>query len=104
MRPAGWNGRLGAACTGPTVVKLCRESIYSDGDSILGILLRGSKLICFTLEDEHRDVKVPGENHTPTRIHRVGPRDTGGLTCKHKARTPDVHREMLWLRDVSGLR
>jgi len=71
-------------------------------DSTLGKLYDDDGLVCFTLEDERRAVKVPGETCIPVGTYRVTLRDEGGLTVRYRNRFPDMHKGMLWLRDVPG--
>jgi hypothetical protein len=85
-------------------LKLTLERIATDGASTIGILFLDGVFQCFTLEDEHRDVKVRGETRIPAGTYRVGLRNEGGLTQKYASRFPDIHRGMLWLRDVPGFR
>jgi len=70
-------------------------------DSTLGRISLGS-LSFFSLEDERRDVKVPGYTCIPVGSYEIKLRKAGGLHKKYKARFPDLHKGMLWLQDVPG--
>lgn len=59
-------------------------------------------LICYTIEDERREVKIKGETCIPTGTYRIKLRTEGGLHAKYKARFPELHQGMLWLQDVPG--
>jgi len=85
-------------------VKLTLERIATDGASTIGILFLDGVFQCFALEDQYRAVKVAGETRIPAGTYRIGLRNEGGLTGKYASRFPDIHRGMLWLRDVPGFR
>jgi hypothetical protein len=74
---------------------------YSDnGKSTLGILFIDGKFACYTLEDTFRKEKVFGETRIPTGEFRVELRNTGGMNEKYSSRYGDLHRGMLWIKDV----
>jgi hypothetical protein len=79
---------------------------YSSGkESTLGILLirdgkGGRRFLCYTLEDEARNVKVYGETRIPAGRYRVALRTEGGKHEKYKAKFPSMHKGMLWIMDV----
>jgi hypothetical protein len=79
---------------------------YSSGPvSTLGLLMAGSDddlgFRCFTLEDEHRDVKVPEHTRIPAGRYEIKLRTVGGKHS-HYSEKFDWHRGMLWLQDVPG--
>ncbi len=75
----------------------------SQADSTLGILsvAGGSPrgFLCFTLEDEHREEKVPGETRIPAGTYRILLRNAGGMHAKYSERY-EFHQGMLHLQDV----
>ena len=71
-------------------------------DSTLGELLVDGIHECFTLEDERRRVKVPGETCVPAGRYEIRLRRQGGLHQKYQIRFPALHRGMLWLQEVPG--
>jgi len=82
---------------------------YSSGEeTTLGLLSdvskRIRKFLCFTLEDEYRAVKVAGETRIPAGEYKVTLRTTGGKTKKYARKYPDMHKGMLWIRDVPGFK
>ena len=83
-------------------MKIRLERIASDSESTIGIFFIDGVFQCFTLEDEYRATKVPGETRIPAGAYRVSLRVNGGLTKKYAARYPDIHRGMLWLQGVPG--
>lgn len=77
---------------------------YSSGsDSTLGLLFnisQGRSFLCFTLEDEYRTRKQYGETRIPKGRYRVELRREGGYHSRYQRRFPEMHRGMLWIRDV----
>jgi hypothetical protein len=71
-------------------------------DSTLGELRLDGLHGGFTLEDERRRTKVPGETCIPTGRYEIRLRTVGELHRRYKARFPDLHRGMLWLQEVPG--
>lgn len=78
--------------------------MYSQDDFTLGALYleskEGREFLCFTLEDEHRDEKVMGETRIPAGTYRITLRTVGGHHNRYKDKFPDMHKGMLWVRDV----
>lgn len=80
---------------------------YSFGsDSTLGLLFDisggGREFLCYTLEDEARDVKVPGETCIPPGTYEITLRVVGGFHGRYGAAFPGIHEGMLWLRGVEN--
>jgi hypothetical protein len=78
----------------------------SQSDSTLGLLFEedGDKrnFLSYTLEDEHRDEKVMHETRIPNGTYEITLRTTGGFHARYAERFPDIHKGMLWVRDVPG--
>jgi hypothetical protein len=76
----------------------------SQKDSTLGLLFDitdgDRKFMCYTLEDEHRDVKVMHETRIPAGTYDITFRTVGGFHSKYSKRFPDTHKGMLWVRNV----
>lgn len=83
-------------------MKITVERLFADGRSTVGVLLVDGRAACFTLEDEHRDAKLPGETRIPAGLYRVGVRRHGGFHQRYAVRFPDFHRGMLEVLDVPG--
>lgn len=78
----------------------------SQEESTLGYVMAGSEEMgkafrCYTLEDEHRDVKVPGETRIPAGRYEIKLRTEGGMHQRY-ATKHTWHRGMLWLQNVPG--
>ena len=78
----------------------------SQKDSTNGLLfdVTGGKrrFLCYTLEDEHREDKVAGETRIPSGTYRVTLRTTGGFHGRYLKKYGEMHKGMLWVRDVPG--
>lgn len=75
----------------------------SEKDSTLGALFdvtNGRKFLCYTLEDEYREEKVMHETRIPAGTYKVTLRTVGGFHQRYSKRFPNIHRGMLWVRDV----
>lgn len=79
---------------------------YSADDFTIGALFQTSgeerKFLCFTLEDEHRDEKVMAETRIPMGRYRITLRKVGGFHKRYTDKFPNMHKGMLWVRDVPG--
>ena len=80
---------------------------YSDnGDDTLGLLYINGEFFCYTLEDEHRDVKKAGETRIPCGFYSVGwmEHDTP-LTKYYRSRYHwfDKHIEVKGVKDFTGV-
>jgi len=73
----------------------------SQSDCTTGKLFIDGERYCYTLEDEFRAVKVPGETRIPAGIYEIKLRAAGGMHPKYAARFP-FHRGMLWIQEVPG--
>jgi len=86
-------------------MKLQLLRINSQADYTSGVLFQvcdddSKEFLCYTLEDEYRAEKVKHETRIPEGTYRITLRDYGGLHEKYKTRFKDIHKGMLWLRDV----
>jgi hypothetical protein len=78
----------------------------SQSDSTSGLLFditNGKReFLCYTLEDEHRDEKVMGETRVPAGTYAITLRKTGGFNSRYSKKYGDMHKGMLWVRNVPG--
>ena len=77
----------------------------SSDDFTLGMLLdetNGKHFLCYTLEDEHRETKVMHETRIPAGTYKITLRTVGGFHTRYSAKYGDMHKGMLWVRDVPG--
>lgn len=90
------------------------ERISTSNEDTLGILFRSLttniwdflfhrkgklEFKAFTLEDERRDVKVPGETRIPAGEYEIKLRTEGGMHNRYTEKF-NWHQGMLWLQDV----
>jgi hypothetical protein len=79
--------------------------ISSQEDSTNGILFdvtEGRKFLCYTLEDEYRETKVMSETRIPAGTYKITLRTVGGFHGRYEAKYGEMHKGMLWVRDVPG--
>ena len=75
----------------------------SQKDSTNGILFdvtEGRKFLSYTLEDEYRKEKVAGETRIPAGTYKITLRTTGGFHGRYEKKYGQMHKGMLWVRDV----
>lgn len=70
--------------------------------STLGRFKIDGEATCFTIEDERRAVKIPGETCIPEGDYVITLRTEGGFHQRYEKTFPDMHEGMLWIRDVPG--
>ena len=77
--------------------------ISSQTDSTSGLLFEqtdmGKKFLCYTLEDERRALKVPGETRVPAGIYDIELRKVGGFHERYTKKYA-FHKGMLQVKDV----
>lgn len=87
------------------MLELLNRRISSGEESTLGTLfdISGPKpsFLCYLLEDQFNEPKIPGETRIPPGRYQIKFRDEGGMIVRYKARFP-WHKGMLWLQDVPG--
>ncbi len=75
---------------------------HSASEATLGLVSReNGTFVCFSLEDQNQDKKVPGETRIPVGSYQIQLRTEGGMAPKYLARFP-WHKGMLHLRNVTG--
>lgn len=78
----------------------------SQADCTNGLLFEDSDIgllfMAYTLEDEHRVLKVKGETRIPAGIYNIKFRDEGGFNERYKKRFPGLHKGMLEICEVPG--
>ena len=91
-------------------MKLQLLRINSGVDATSGVLFQvhpeGDKtFLCYTLEDEHRDVKVMGETRIPAGTYDIKFRTVGGFHTRYLNRYgAGFHKGMLELQDVPNFK
>lgn len=79
-------------------LKLLRYS--TSKESTLGLFYIDNEFECYTLEDTYRKKKIVKETRIGSGIYTIELRKEGGLNSKYKKKFPDIHKGMLWLRNV----
>ena len=78
----------------------------SQEDSTSGILFETTNgkrtFMCYTIEDEQRDVKVWGETRIPAGTYKLKLRTEGGFHSRYTGKYGDWHKGMIWVQDVPG--
>ena len=76
----------------------------SQEDSTNGLLFDVTegkrRFLCYTLEDEYREEKVMAETRIPAGTYRITLRTTGGFHGRYLKKYGEMHKGMLWVRDV----
>jgi len=78
------------------------KRLNDDGVSTIGNLYINSKLACFTLEDSHHDIKILGKTRIPAGFYSIELRKEGGMHQRYLKKFPDMHRGMIWIKNVPG--
>ena len=80
----------------------------SQDDSTSGLLFEdtgsGLNFLCYTLEDEARDLKVRGETRVPAGTYKIELRTEGGFHEKYKKRFSKIHEGMLHVTNVPNFK
>ena len=80
--------------------------ISSQEDSTSGILFETTNgkrtFMCYTIEDEQRNVKVWGETRIPAGTYKLKLRTEGGFHSRYTGKYGDWHKGMIWVQDVPG--
>lgn len=75
----------------------------SEDDSTLGALFDNEKrLLAFTIEDEKREIKLPGETRIPSGRYQLRLRTWGGFHERYSKKFPDIHKGMIEVCRVPG--
>ena len=85
-------------------LKVLRFSSEPDSTSGLLVECRGDStdFLCYTLEDEFRDVKIYGETRIPAGKYEIKLRREGGFHKRYSKKYSNIHVGMLHVVDVPG--
>ncbi len=82
--------------------------INSQPDFSIGVLFVVGdtyvRKLCYTLEDEYREVKVKKETRIPAGTYELKLREESPLSNRYKVRFPEIHKGMIWLQNVPGFK
>lgn len=84
-------------------MKLKVVRLKDNGNTTIGALYINGKFECWTLEDEHRTVKVFGETRIPEGDYQIKLRTVGGHHNRYSNKF-DFHKGMLHLQDVPNFK
>lgn len=85
------------------VLRLKQGPNYTRGMLVQGLDYDAFNFLCDTLEDVHRDVKVPGETRIPAGVYELRLRAEGGKYKKYLDRFGEWQRPgMLHVTNVPG--
>ena len=79
----------------------------SQSDSTNGLLFdvtNGTKFLCYTLEDEKRDVKVMSETRIPAGKYKILLRKEGGFHARYTKKYGSMHKCMLHVQEVPNFK
>lgn len=64
----------------------------------------GRRFLCFTLEDEDRDVKVMHETRIPAGTYKLRLKKWGGYNTRYAKRFEGIHKGMIEVLDVPNFK
>ena len=74
--------------------------LYRNLTTTIGIYSTEGRVICYSLEDEKRTVKLFGKTRIPAEIYEIKFRKEGRINEKYKRMYPAMHKGMLWIQDI----
>ena len=80
------------------------DRFTSDDDSTISRVMVDGNFVCFGLEDEYREEKVPEETRIPAGTYKVTLRTVGSHHTKYSSRFSDIHKGMLHIRNVPNFK
>jgi hypothetical protein len=78
------------------------ERFTSDDDTTVSQVYLGGEFLCFGLEDEYRETKVPAETRIPSGEYKIEVRRFGGFNKRYERKFGKFHQGMLEIKDVPG--
>lgn len=76
------------------------KRLRDDGEATLGLLYVDDALTCFTLEDQHQDIKIQGETRIPAGHYALEPIYDSPMALRHKEKFG--HAFLIGIKDVPG--
>ncbi len=84
-------------------ILLKRGKSHADHNGFtIGEMFINGKHVCYTMEDEYRKVKVPGETRIPAGKYKIKLKTDSSKNGKYLKLFGKMHKGMLWLQDVPG--
>ncbi len=78
------------------------DRFVSDDDTTISRVVVDGQFVCFGLEDEYREDKVPGETRIPAGTYGVHLRTEGGFHTRYRKRFGAMHQGMLHIQNVEN--
>ena len=76
--------------------------LYRNLTTTIGIFSTEGRIICYSLEDEKRAIKLFSKTRIPAEIYEIKFRTEGRLHEKYKRMYPAMHKGMLWIQDIEN--
>ena len=80
--------------------KITVRRFTSGANATLSTISYNGIFQCFGLEDQHQDIKVPGETRVQSGIYPVKVRQEGGFHSRYSKKFSDIHQGMLHVCNV----
>lgn len=74
--------------------------LFRNQHETIGIMSLNNKILCHTLEDEKRNVKLYGETRIWAGTYKLKRREYGGHHLRYKDKFPHMHKGMIEICDV----
>lgn len=84
--------------------KFYLSRLFRNEHETIGIISSAGRIICHSLEDEKRTIKVFSETRIPAGTYRITLRTEGSHHERYKLKFPELHNGMLWVRDVPNFK
>ena len=82
-------------------ILLKRGKSHADHNGFtVGEMFINGKHVCYTMEDEYRKVKVPGETRIPAGKYKIKLKTDSSKNGKYLKLFGKMHKGMLWLQDA----
>lgn len=76
--------------------------LFRNLEETIGIFSTEGRIICQSLEDEKRTIKIFGETRIPAETYEIKFRTEGRLHRKYLKMYPTMHMGMLWIQDINN--
>ena len=81
-------------------MRLVLDRIIQTDEATLGRITLGGIHVCYTLEDQFQETKVPGETRIPDGEYKIILRKSSPMTARYNRRFAPWHKGMLEIAEV----